>query len=109
MRIKREAILWYAIQYDGDWKKIGNAIKAHENYSIIAYPYPYLTIVDEMYPEAFKHLRYPPWIIFYQGNVCLLKEKGVGKIASLSGRFYAMNCTQTTIQVCDRIRACQRY
>lgn len=57
MRIKREAILWYAIQYDGDWNKIGNAIKAHENYSIIAYPYPYLTIVDEMYPEAFKHLR----------------------------------------------------
>ena len=48
MRIKREAILWYAIQYDGDWKKIGNAIKAHENYSIIAYPYPYLTIVQSL-------------------------------------------------------------
>ena len=35
MKISREAILWYAIQYDGDWKKIGNAIKAHENYSIL--------------------------------------------------------------------------
>lgn len=92
MRIKREAILWYAIQYDGDWKKIGNAIKAHENYSIIAYPYPYLTIVDEMYPEAFKHLRYPPWIIFYQGNVCLLKEKGVGIVG-------ARNCSVQALQI----------
>lgn len=67
MRIKREAILWYAIQYDGDWKKIGNAIKAHENYSIIAYPYPYLTIVDEMYPEAFKHLKISAMDYFLSG------------------------------------------
>ena len=78
MKIKREAILWYAIQYDGDWKKIGNAIKTHEDYSIISYQYAYFTIVDDMYPDAFKRLRYPPWIIFYQGNVHLMKEKGVG-------------------------------
>ena len=98
MRIKREAILWYAIQYDGDWKKIGNAIKAHENYSIIAYPYPYLTIVDEMYPEAFKHLRYPPWIIFYQGNVCLLKEKGVGIVGARNCSVQALQNTDTIVQ-----------
>lgn len=53
MKINREAILWYAIQYDGDWKKIGNAIKAHENYSIIHYPYAYITIMDDAYPDAF--------------------------------------------------------
>lgn len=98
MRIKREAILWYAIQYDGDWNKIGNAIKAHENYSIIAYPYPYLTIVDEMYPEAFKHLRYPPWIIFYQGNVCLLKEKGVGIVGARNCSVQALQNTDTIVQ-----------
>ena len=98
MRIKREAILWYAIQYDGDWKKIGNAIKAHENYSIISYPYPYFTIVDEMYPEAFKHLRYPPWIIFYQGNVCLLKEKGVGIVGARNCSVQALQNTDTIVQ-----------
>ena len=98
MRIKREAILWYAIQYDGDWNKIGNAIKAHENYSIIAYPYPYLTIVDEMYPGAFKHLRYPPWIIFYQGNVCLLKEKGVGIVGARNCSVQALQNTDTIVQ-----------
>ena len=53
MKINREAILWYAIQYDGDWKKIGNAIKAHENYSIIHYPYAYITIMDEMHLKDF--------------------------------------------------------
>lgn len=96
MKISREAILWYAIQYDGDWKKIGNAIKAYENYSIITYPYAYFTIVDDEYPDAFKKLRYPPWIIFYQGDLGLLKEKGVGIVG-------ARNCSLQALQNTDLI------
>lgn len=96
MKISREAILWYAIQHDGDWKKIGNAIKAHENYSIITYPYAYFTIVDDEYPDAFKKLRYPPWIIFYQGDLGLLKEKGVGIVG-------ARNCSLQALQNTDLI------
>ena len=96
MKISREAILWYAIQYDGDWKKIGNAIKAHENYSIITYPYADFTIVDDEYPDAFKKLRYPPWIIFYQGDLGLLKEKGVGIVG-------ARNCSLQALQNTDLI------
>ena len=61
-------------------------------------PYPYLTIVDEMYPEAFKHLRYPPWIIFYQGNVCLLKEKGVGIVGARNCSVQALQNTDTIVQ-----------
>ena len=88
MKINREAILWYAIQYDGDWKKIGNAIKAHENYSIIHYPYAYITIMDDAYPDAFKRLRYPPWIIFYQGDINLLKENVQRKLYRIRIELY---------------------
>lgn len=98
MKINREAILWYAIQYDGDWKKIGNAIKAHENYSIIHYPYAYITIMDDAYPDAFKRLRYPPWIIFYQGDINLLKEKGVGIVGARNCSTQALQNTDTIVQ-----------
>ena len=98
MKIKREAILWYAIQYDGDWKKIGNAIKAHEDYSIISYPYTYFTIVDDMYPDAFKRLRYPPWIIFYQGEIDLLKRKGIGIVGARNCSLEALQNTDTIVQ-----------
>lgn len=98
MKIKREAILWYAIQYDGDWKKIGNAIKAHEDYSIISYPYTYFTIVDDMYPDAFKRLRYPPWIIFYQGDIDLLKRKGIGIVGARNCSLEALQNTDTIVQ-----------
>lgn len=98
MRISREAILWYAIQYDGDWGKIGNAIKAHENYSIISYPYPYITIMDAMYPDAFKRLRYPPWILFYQGRIELLKEKSIGIVGARNCSLDALRNTDTIVQ-----------
>ena len=51
-----------------------------------------------MYPEAFKHLRYPPWIIFYQGNVCLLKEKGVGIVGARNCSAQALQNTDTIVQ-----------
>ena len=113
MKISREAILWYAIQYDGDWKKIGNAIKAHENYSIITYPYAYFTIVDDEYPDAFKKLRYPPWIIFYQGDLGLLKEKRSRncrrkKLFFTSATKYRSYCKEITIKVCDCLWSCKR-
>lgn len=38
--------------------------------------------MDDAYPDAFKRLRYPPWIIFYQGDINLLKEKGVGIVGA---------------------------
>lgn len=99
MKIRREAILWYAIQYDGDWKKIGNAIKAHEPYSIISYPYDYLTIVDDAFPNAFKKLRYPPWIIFYQGNKSLINERGVGIVGARNCSIQALQNTDAIVQV----------
>ncbi len=78
----RKAILYYAIQYNGDWTKIGQAIKQKEAYQEFDYPYSYVTIVDENYPNCFKRLRYPPWILFYVGNLNLLKERCVGVVGS---------------------------
>ena len=62
----REAILYYSIQSMGDWSKIAKAIHNKETFKTIEYPFPYITIIDKEYPEAFKKLRYPPWILFNQ-------------------------------------------
>jgi DNA processing protein len=101
MKIKREAILWYSIQYDGDWTKIGNAIKANETYSIIDYPYSYITILDKEYPESFKHLRYPPWILFYQGNLALLNKKGIGVVGA---RLCSNQALENTERIVSRLK-----
>ena len=78
----REAILYYSIQYKGEWSKIAKAIQSKEVFQVISYPYSYITIVDENYPACFKKLRYPPWILFYEGNLQLLNEKCIGIVGA---------------------------
>ena len=33
-----------------------------------------LTMLDEDYPEEFKHYPYPPIVLFYYGDISLLKD-----------------------------------
>lgn len=91
MKDLKYRILYYAIQYNGDWNRIAKAIHNQEPYKIIEYPYDYVTIVDEQYPECMKHLRYPPWILFYIGDYSLLKKKSIGIVG-------ARNCTSQALQ-----------
>lgn len=56
----REKILAYAIRYQGDWQKIARAIQQNEEGEVFDFPYPYVTLVDEAYPQRLKKLRFPP-------------------------------------------------
>ena len=89
-----KAILYYSIQYNGDWTKIAKAIKNKEPYKIYDYPFSYVTIVDEDYPSCFKKLRYPPWILFYIGNIQLLKQKCIGIVGARNCSHQALLNTQ---------------
>ena len=51
-----------------------------------------------MYPDAFKRLRYPPWIIFYQGEIDLLKRKGIGIVGARNCSLEALQNTDTIVQ-----------
>lgn len=78
----REKIAQYAYQYDGDWGKIANALRN----KIVPMNYPilekYITVLDEQYPRQFKQLRYPPWILFYQGDITLLQRPMITIVGS---------------------------
>lgn len=87
----RDAIVWYAIQYQGDWQKIAYALQVNLPYKKVDYAYPYITRADVNYPSCFLQLRYPPWILFYQGNLSLLEKRGIGIIG-------ARNCTPQALK-----------
>ena len=92
-----KAILFYSIQYNGDWTRIAKAIQNQEPYSIIDYPYSYVTIVDKEYPSCFKTLRYPPWILFYIGNIHLLDLKCIGIVGARNCSDQALINTETVV------------
>lgn len=93
----RDAILYYAIQYQGDWNKIAKAIKGNEPYKIVSVSSMYVTIVDEDYPVVFKQLRYPPWILFYKGNIQLCSLSCVGIVGSRNCSEVGMENTKIVV------------
>lgn len=72
---KREILACYAYMYEGEWGSIAKAIKNHTEPEE---PYlkkePYITIYDEAYPPALRALRFPPWVLFYRGDLTLLEQ-----------------------------------
>ncbi|VEU59216.1 DNA-processing protein DprA [Mesomycoplasma neurolyticum] len=78
-------LIYFSIKYNGDFFSIFNALKRQEkidknliieiendiqNKKIQA-----ITILDKEYPKEFKYLDKPPFVIFYKGNIKLLKDK----------------------------------
>ena len=97
METLNKAILWYAITYQGDWQKIGEAIKNKEPFQYIQVPCCYITIVDKEYPDLLKALRYPPWILFYKGNIQLLKHTYIGIVGSRKCSQQAIKNTEIVV------------
>ena len=95
----REQILYYALKYQGDWKKIAKAISTHEKWFSISYQGLYITIVDDDYPKHLKRLQYAPWILFYKGNLNLLKEEGIAVIGGREHTKYGRDMCEMVVKV----------
>ncbi|MBP3891916.1 MAG: DNA-processing protein DprA [Solobacterium sp.] len=79
---QREILAYYSLAHEGNWSKIAEAIKTSEPPVIKEISDAYLTIYDEAYPKEFLSLRHPPWVLFYEGNLELLKDAKVSIVGS---------------------------
>ncbi|WP_215744701.1 DNA-processing protein DprA [Mesomycoplasma hyorhinis] len=81
----KSILIYFAKKYKGDFYKILKALKENERVddtdaqavmdelkrkNIKAF-----TVLDSVYPEVFKHLKTPPFVIFYKGNINLLQSE----------------------------------
>ncbi len=91
----RERLIRYAIKYQGDYSKIKKAI--HEKEEIERLPLQQaLTMLDEDYPKCLLDLKYPPFVLFYKGDLELLKEK---KVAVVGSRLFCSYGKQVTERI----------
>ena len=78
-------LIYFAIKYKGYFHDIYNAIKKKEfiqmeelekiGEDLSTGKIKAITIIDEDYPEPLKQINQPPFVLFYEGNKELLKEK----------------------------------
>lgn len=90
----REQLLFYAIKYNGDYHFIKRAIQNKEPWTQIKSKNKYITILDEGYPVCFMHLRFPPWVLFYEGNIALLQHTYIGVVGSRNINEYGKFCCE---------------
>lgn len=95
----RETIYAYAVKYQGDWTRIGQALRDKESVSPPPEsPIPYVTLVDPDYPDCFRSLRYPPWILFFRGDLSLASRDCAGIIGSRRCTSQALENTKTVTE-----------
>lgn len=87
-------LLYYALRYHGDYNKIQNAVLNNEPYEKVNYTGKFITIEDENYPELLKQLSNPPYVLFYHGNIDLLKRKMICVIGSRNASLEGKKLTQ---------------
>ncbi len=96
---KREQLALYSCMYKGSWNLIAAAIKNELPARETEIRDRYITIFDEEYPPLLKQLRFPPWVLFYRGDLSLLKEKPVTIVGSRRISEYGQKVTETVAAV----------
>lgn len=94
---KREELIALSLKYDGEYFKIVEAIKNEEPIKGVSIE-NCITIFDKEYPKCLFDLKYPPLVLFYKGNLSLLKDENIiGIVGSRKPGDYSLNATEYVI------------
>lgn len=103
----RYILLYLAIKYKGNFDLILDALKRKEpvdEEEVINleknYTTPFLTLLDENYPEKLKAVFRPPIILFYYGDLSLLKDnyRHLAVVGSRKNTQYGKFATETLLK-----------
>ena len=77
----RKILLYFSLKYQGDYHQIYQAIQKKEKVSLEELndiekeiKCSYITIIDSQYPENFKQIPNPPWVLYYYGDIKILNH-----------------------------------
>ena len=82
--MNRENIIKLAVKHNGEYDRIVKGINEQDDVSNVSLEgINAITIFDKEYPKELLELKYPPFVLFYKGNLDLL---GMEKIAVCGSR-----------------------
>lgn len=86
-------LISYSFYYLGEYNKIINAIKNDIDVPLVNVNNA-ITIFDNEYPKELFNLKYPPFVLYYKGNIELLKQDAIAIVGSRNPCEYALNATK---------------
>ena len=106
----REILIYLSLNFDGDYKRLRQAIEdkeyVDEDIEIPNLPCRTLTIFDEEYPEVFKEFYQAPLVLYYYGDISLIKEvdKNLAIVGTRVPTEYGSSSTKEIVEeVSDKV------
>lgn len=101
----RDILCYFSYKYKGNWNDIYRAIKCKEPINYDEYQkimensnYNAITILDEIYPEQFKNVEKPPFVVFYYGDISLLKSPMISVIGTRRPSEFGIVATKKVVK-----------
>jgi len=92
-----DQLVAYSINYDGEYSLIKKALASNEPYEPILDVPKVITLLDDTYPESLRNLQEPPYVLYYKGNLDLLKQTAIAIVGSRKPQTYATQMTQKIV------------
>ena len=96
---KQELLAQYSWKYDGDWSSVAKALSDNEEPGHEIITDKFITVFDEDYPESLRRLRYPPWVLFYRGDLSLLNYSAITIVGSRKMNAYGKQATELSASI----------
>lgn len=103
--LMREVLLYFSLKYKGDFSLIMKALKQKEDVDEKLFEQltlnlhsSYVTIIDDDYPRAFKNIGYPPFVLYYYGNLSLAEQKSISVIGMRQASSYGLETTEFMVK-----------
>ena len=93
----KDLLISYAVYYKGEYREIINAINEKKSVPLIKMDNA-VTIFDDAYPERLHDLKYPPLVLFYKGDLSLLKKEAIAVVGSRKPCDYALKATKALVR-----------
>ena len=99
-----EILLYFSLKYEGDFDKIYQALECKEKIDEIlkeklfnSLKSKYTTIISKDYPDSLKEINCPPFVLYYHGDLELVKNKCIGVIGMRHPTIYGIDVTKTMV------------
>lgn len=101
----RDVLIYFSLKYQGSQREVMNALKNkepvvqdHVMLKVQEIKSKVLTILDDEYPNYFKDYYQPPLVLYYYGDISLLKKKPIlAVVGSRNNSVYGQKVTKELI------------
>ncbi len=100
-----EILLYFSLKYEGNFDEIYRALQQKEKVDEIlkerlfkSLKAKYTTIISKDYPISLKEISCPPFVLYYHGNLELVKNKCIGVVGMRHPSEYGIEVTKMMVE-----------